>query len=217
MDSRLEKYLQTVEVELDGLREQQRESELREMRQHLEAIVARLVEGGLSREEAIEAATAQFGAARSVGRELRVVGEGREPLWRIVLAPVCGTLCATALSSVLLPHVDELAIKLAGSMSTGWWQYLAWSFVLSWPITLAAGAVAGFVSPRWGGRLMLGLASALFLASIPLGLLPMGALSPNALLSGGLLLMLLNIYSGVSLGSRWARRRSRRKTDAQRA
>ena len=55
MNKKLETYLQTLEGELGSLEAEQRASELREMRQHIEAIIMRLMEGGLSEKEAIEA------------------------------------------------------------------------------------------------------------------------------------------------------------------
>ncbi len=60
MNNALDKYLQALATELRDLPPGQREENLREMRAHLEAITARLVEGGLGEEEATEAALAQL-------------------------------------------------------------------------------------------------------------------------------------------------------------
>lgn len=197
MDKRLSKYLQTVESELRGLPEQQREAELREMRGHLEAIVARLMEGGASEAEAVEAAIAQFGAARKLGRELQRASQTRETWQQIVLAPLIGMACGVAVSFV--PLYEALSYVVLPEPLR-----LAWYFAAQWPAALSAGAVAGMISPRWGGRLMLLLLSVHFL-NMKLLLLSI------AEVNNSVLFLLLSSYSGVFLGSRYASRRAQRR------
>lgn len=207
MEKKLETYLQTVESELGEMREARREGELREMRQHLEAIVARLTEGGLSEEEAVEAAIAQFGVARQVGRELEKVGTRKESLLRILLAPIGAAACAMILSSATVTLQEVIA-----SVTMPWTQYLVLFFVTIWPIFLAAGLVAGFISPKWGGRLSIGLLSAYFLATNPV--LMFGSISDADV---SVLVILLSGCSGIFVGSRLASRFAQRKTQRQQA
>ena len=215
MSNGLNKYLQAVAHELRGLEPEQRESELREMRGHLEAIVARLMEGGLSEEEAVEAACAQFGAARKVGRELEKAGAGREPWWRIVLAPLAGMACFAAFVNVQAPLFDALDKLL---LPEPWYMAIAAPFhrafcwATEWPTFLLIGAVTQLISPRWGVRLMLGLCAAMFIPQLP-AVASMGGMEGVGMASVSLLVWVL----GIRLGSRWASRLSQRRADAQRA
>lgn len=217
MDSRLDKYLQALAHELRALPQAQRDSEVREMRQHLEAIIARLCEGGLSEAEATEAAIAQFGAAHKVGRELRAAGEERDPWQRVVLAPLCGvsSFAILALVSCLL---DALVTSEMESLGVARWPYvLVPGFVLLTLISIASGALASRVSPRLGGRSMLWLPIVAIFAAALLGKFPPEVLADNHVLLGAFAAPLLTYCTGTLLGSRWASRRSPRRTDAQRA
>lgn len=102
MNKRLDKYLQNLDHELRLLPEDRREEELREIRQHLEAIVARLMDGGISEEEAVEAATAQFGEARAVGHDLVKVVPMTESPVRLLAASLCAVTCYLSLSVLCL-------------------------------------------------------------------------------------------------------------------
>lgn len=211
MDKRLETYLQTVESELGEMREARREGELREMRQHLEAIVAQSVENGLSEAEATEAAIAQFGAARQVGRELEEVGSRKESLLRMVAAPLGGALCAVALSPVMLV-VDDLVNPL---FIMAWWHRSIWVFLLTWPVALASGAVSGLISPRFRERLLLGWGSPLLVVlGFFAGLLSLLGLEISRT-SGAFPALPFSICSGVLLGARWASRLSQKRVQKQ--
>ena len=219
MDKKLETYLQTVESELGEMREARREAELREMRQHLEAIIARLTEGGLSREEATEAAIAQFGEARQVGRELEKVGSRKESLLRIVAAPLGGALCY----AVLCPArsvLDDFISSLTGATNmqigvTAWHHGPIGVFLLIWPVAIASGAVSGLVSPRWGGKLLLGLVG-LLLVLIGVGTWFSSPMTSRLLWSGAVLpAHVLGICSGIFLGARWASRLSQKRAQRQ--
>lgn len=220
MDKRLETYLQTVESELGEMREARREAELREMRQHLEAIVARLIEGGLSEAEATEAALSQFGEARQVGRELEKVGTRKESLLQMAVAPLGGVLCYV-ISSIGMSVIDEFlrgTFIRSGIVPEGVeWRYHGpvGIFLMCWPVALASGAVSGFISPRWGGRLLLGYAG---LFSVVCGVV--GGYQPLAtfwlpLTTSALPGLLLSHVSGILLGARWASRIEQRKARRQ--
>ena len=206
MDKRLETYLQTVESELGEMREARREAELREMRQHIEAIIARLTEGGLSQEEATEAAIAQFGEARQVGRELEKMGTGKESLMRTVAAPLGGALCYVVLALAMFT-IDGFVLR--GTGATGvvdWWHGPMGTFLKIWPVALTSGAVSGLVSPRWGGKLLLSLAS-LLLVLIAVGTWFSSPITSQLFWSSHTLpAILLSHVSGILLGARWARR-----------
>ncbi len=203
MEKKLETYLQTVESELSEMREARREGEMREMRQHLEAIVTRLTEGGLSQEEATEAAIVQFGEARQVGRELEKAGTRKEALLRTIAAPLGGALCFVVLVFVANAVTDTIT-KLAGTGLVNWEHSPIGIFLTFGSVALASGAVSGFISPRWGGRLLLGSASLL--------LTWVGVAGCADLLFFSLL---LGLCSGVLLGARWAGRLSQRKAQRQ--
>ena len=70
MHKQLDEYLNTVAGRIGSLLSAQREDELREIRQHLELLVASHREDGRSEEEAIGLAISQFGRAEKIGREL---------------------------------------------------------------------------------------------------------------------------------------------------
>ena len=74
MHPHLESYLRRVENQLKNLSVEQRAEELRELGQHLQALVQEGQESGLSQSEAVQAALAQFGPYRRVGRELNKAG-----------------------------------------------------------------------------------------------------------------------------------------------
>ena len=109
MNKKLDNYLQKLDYELRLLPAERRGEELREIRQHLEAIVARLMEGGISEEEATEAATSQFGRAREVGQELVKVVPMTESPVRLLAASVCAIACYLSLNLLLLIYPSLFA------------------------------------------------------------------------------------------------------------
>lgn len=66
----VERYLQSIEARLEALAPAQRDDELRELRQHLEALIAGHRARGLDDDAAVAAALRQFGHAEQLGREL---------------------------------------------------------------------------------------------------------------------------------------------------
>ena len=70
MHEQLEEYLNAFALRLNKFSAAQREDQLREIRQHLEALVASHRKSGKSEEEAISLAIAQFGRAEKIGRDL---------------------------------------------------------------------------------------------------------------------------------------------------
>lgn len=80
---RIERYIATLGARLRSLSSAQRDEELSEVRQHLDALVAGHRARGLSEEEAVEAALHQFGHAEQIGQQLhRAWAQRRVPrLW----------------------------------------------------------------------------------------------------------------------------------------
>lgn len=112
MDNGLERYLQSLAHELRCLPQERREEELREIRLHLDAIVARLMEGGLSEAEAVEATISQFGAAHTVGHELARVAPRSESRLRTLAAGGRAVTCYLSLNLLLLIYRDLFAFLL---------------------------------------------------------------------------------------------------------
>lgn len=67
---RLDQYIETIHARLKSLPAAQRDEEVREIRQHLDALVAGHRAAGLGEDEAVHVAIRQFGHAEQVGREL---------------------------------------------------------------------------------------------------------------------------------------------------
>jgi hypothetical protein len=67
----LDRYIETIAARLKTLPAAQRDEEMREIRQHLDALVAGHRAAGLSEDEAVKVAIRQFGHAEQVGRELQ--------------------------------------------------------------------------------------------------------------------------------------------------
>lgn len=162
MDNELDKYLQSLAHELRRLPQERREEELREIRQHLEAIVARLMEGGLSEQEAVEATIAQFGAARTVGHELVRVAPRSESRQRTLAAGVCAVTCYLSLNLLLLVYRDLFAFLLPSlspservlsqflfSLTRFMYSGNALVFFIT---PLIAGMVFRYIAPRHSGK-----------------------------------------------------------------
>lgn len=86
MDNRrLDDYITTLGRRLQGLPQTQREEELHEVRQHLEALVAGHVLRGMSEADAVDAALRQFGRAEQIGKDLAAAQQPSRPLWHYLL------------------------------------------------------------------------------------------------------------------------------------
>jgi hypothetical protein len=69
-DTTVNEYLAQLSARLKALPADRREEELREIRQHLDALVAGHVHRGKTEAEAVQAAIRQFGHAERIGAEL---------------------------------------------------------------------------------------------------------------------------------------------------
>ncbi|HEY0738491.1 MAG TPA: permease prefix domain 1-containing protein, partial [Herpetosiphonaceae bacterium] len=78
-------YITPLNTRLRSLPQAQREDDLREVRQHLEALVAGHVMRGMSEADAIDAALRQFGRAEQIGKDLATIQQPNRPLWHYLL------------------------------------------------------------------------------------------------------------------------------------
>lgn len=93
MHQQLETYLEQVKAQLKSLPLEKQDEEVRELRQHLLALVEVGMEIGDSEDEAVAAAIRQFGKAKRVGRALSGSWRGTEKPLRVALAAVCVPVC----------------------------------------------------------------------------------------------------------------------------
>ena len=205
MDKRLENYLQKVETELGALEAEQRASELREMRHHIEAIVARLVEGGLSESEATEAAIAQFGAARKVGRELQTAGVQNESPVRAAAAVLGVFVVYVWLGDSSMPLIQAAQDALGMA---------AWIIpvLMGALASFATGVFAGFIAPKRGGRAALWTFGTSGLLLVALAFVALRAVKPvgySELLVNlvALLAQMVVMWFGADFGARHAQNR----------
>jgi hypothetical protein len=112
MHSQLENYLAAVETKLRSLPAEQRESDIVELRQHLESIMAAYKELGYSDDEAAMYAVQQFGAPKTVGSELRR-SSLREDLRRAGTR-ICCAGWALFIVSYLVPVVQIFGVTVRG-------------------------------------------------------------------------------------------------------
>ncbi|PQV63472.1 hypothetical protein B1R32_11133 [Abditibacterium utsteinense] len=76
-NTRLENYMKSLKARLSKLTSVERESEMREVEQHLEALIAWHIHQGKSPDDATRAAIRQFGKAERLGRDLNGIAFGK--------------------------------------------------------------------------------------------------------------------------------------------
>jgi hypothetical protein len=93
-NQQLDRYIKTVSARLKTLTPAQRDEELREIRQHLEALIAGYLAQGRSEDTATSEAIRQFGRAEQIGRELGSAWAQRQirRLWPYAVAYVATAL-----------------------------------------------------------------------------------------------------------------------------
>lgn len=82
----MERYLNSVSSRLTDLPADERDDQMREIRQHLESLVADQRAYGLDQDEAVAAALNQFGGSDQIGKQLRHASKQRRlpNLWLYV-------------------------------------------------------------------------------------------------------------------------------------
>ena len=94
----LDRYLATLAARMQAVPAARRADELREVRQHLDALVAGNIALGRSEEAAVAAAIRQFGRAEQVGRDLNTTWQRSHAthtwtaLWPAALIYLCSAL-----------------------------------------------------------------------------------------------------------------------------
>ncbi|WP_110513268.1 HAAS signaling domain-containing protein [Herpetosiphon llansteffanensis] len=91
----IERYLKIVAAELSNLPAAQRADEIREIRSHLEALVAQALQQGADRSTAVTTALAQFGSADQLGRILSTTWQRHHATahvawWQLLLIYIVG-------------------------------------------------------------------------------------------------------------------------------
>lgn len=219
MHSPLEQYLEEVETRLIDLSAEKRQSELEEMRQHLQDSIEARIELGCSQEEAIAYTLEQFGRAQQIGAELALVHERKAAGWRGTL--LAATACAyvfgigiSLLRDALLPALFFFADK--GShliIDVGWWcaSLVMVSFLTGWTTAMfsprkavqgsALAYILSFVLPYVVASLHSSVPSA-----VPLDM-QVRLLAHNMILT---LIAILIATSSAKMGVRWKQARKRR-------
>jgi hypothetical protein len=96
-NEQLDAYVGALGARLKGLTPQQREEEMREVRQHLESLVSCHIQEGKTLDEAVELAMRQFGRAESIGKGLDQARSGlRFKFMSRVSSQVMGSLLGQA-------------------------------------------------------------------------------------------------------------------------
>ncbi len=195
----VETYLARLDRELKSLPETERDIARRELRQHMDALIAAYVETGMSDTEATHAALAQFGDARKIGGGLRREWRLSNPLsfgndvvvatlW--ALAAHFATWCCAVLAYLTVPYpAFNLALGMAfcffGPVTAGvlaetrapkrGLQAIAWAFAANTLFTVSS-MMYMCIWPFDGDKI-----SSVIALTLPLGgCLPMGALAVGA-------------------------------------
>lgn len=135
-DRRLEHYITTLGKRLQSLPQSQREEDLREVRQHLEALVAGHVMRGMSEADAVAAALRQFGRAEQIGKELAAAQQpNRAGLWRPLLMYAC---CVLVIFIFFVTANDKPT-----DFPYGWVEQLLMALVL--PAGVLVATVSGYL------------------------------------------------------------------------
>lgn len=209
MHSRLEQYLQTVEQNLNALPAEKRQNEISEIRLHMESLVEANKELGSTEEEAVTHTLAQFGRARTVGKDLNRVHQSadKSPL-RTLAGAVAFNYFSGMLASLLVSRLFLLTLTPDGTPTALW-------LVRGMLTTLCVGWLTGAVVPRHAVKctffahlLGAGLSFVLMLF-LPAGVVP---LPPLLSLSVSLLLSTVLGTSlamfGAKLGAQWRNTRN---------
>jgi len=161
MHEQLEDYLSKIEKQLAALPAEQREEELREIRSHLQQMIAENIARGDVADEAIAQALEQFGPAGKLGRDLKVAkpipwyDRGRPLLAAIVaytvLACIYGPFCSFVdASGILLPSVFHTlwlynTVVIFSAFVSGWVAEIVAPQKAILPLAILYFGIQGFI------------------------------------------------------------------------
>jgi len=111
MHKRLEQYLTEMEASLRALPAEERESDIAEMRQHIQSMVDACRELDLTEEQAIDCALKQFGPSRAVGHKLAIAATDR---WQQVGRKIHVASWLLFVGSMFMPVIQMFGRTIAG-------------------------------------------------------------------------------------------------------
>lgn len=211
MHSRLEAYLQTVEVNLHALPVEERQNELHELRLHMESLLESYQELGSTEEEAVTQTLAQFGRANTLGKDLNQAHQsaGRSSIDTLAGAVAFNYLSGMA-ASLVISRLFILALPASGAPTAIW-------VVRGLLLTLCIGGMTGALMPRNAvkGTLYAHLAATglswLVMLCLPTHALPVS--SHPVFWIGQIINTLIGTaiaMGGAKLGASWRDRQSRK-------
>ncbi|HEY8598974.1 MAG TPA: permease prefix domain 1-containing protein [Thermomicrobiales bacterium] len=111
-------YLDTVRQQLGSLSADRRDEEMREIRQHLELLIAAQRAQGFGEDAAAATALRQFGHAEQIGRQLqRAEMNARQPrLWPLLLFYACSVVLIFGLLATANDKPTDFPASLAGQL-----------------------------------------------------------------------------------------------------
>ena len=159
----IERYLLELARQLRWMPPDRRAAELREIRGHLEALVARRMDEGDCNADAVATAQRQFGSPRQISRGLKMAANTSESWWLLAAAIMgawmCFSICGVLVSAAANAAGGEPAFRLGVNI-----QVFSNRPIYSWyrfgMIDLApalAGLAAAFMAPRRALLSVLGL------------------------------------------------------------
>ncbi|PQV63473.1 hypothetical protein B1R32_11134 [Abditibacterium utsteinense] len=147
-NTQLENYLRNLKARLHGLTSVQRESEMREVQQHLEALVAWHIQQGKSPDDATQAAIQQFGAPTKLGSELNGIAFGKRVVSKCAWVGRAFLIwCCWAAGQFLLLSMNE---KPSDSPHLLWSHWITSAMLATW--VLFSNPLIDKAVKKWNSR-----------------------------------------------------------------
>ena len=145
MNNRLNRYLDDLESRLRFLPDADREQEMAEISQHLDALIRAHEANGQSEDAAVQAALAEFGAAREIGSRLYHTGKHKRfaPLREVALFSAAFSVLFWLAGQVLRRLLAQIfyPFPVARIFETRLTHWPLTSWPIGWSIGIAAFAV----------------------------------------------------------------------------
>jgi hypothetical protein len=143
MHQPLETYLNRIKSQLKGIPAAERELQIQEITQHLQRLVAEEMEGGLTEADAVQAAIAQFGEPKEIGRGLRNATGGTKT--GIGLGMMMGAFAGIAILQFLWFAPLFLGMEY-GTLYPSYWGFMGCA------VAALSGAMASLVGRHFTWR-----------------------------------------------------------------